>query len=177
MPSRSFASHVETERLTGDRMTRADADALVALIGDPGIPEGMYPSALRTPGRTQASVDRLVRHWDEHGFGLWTARERGTGEVVGRAGVMHTVVAGEEAVECAWFFARSRWGRGYAPELAAAALDQAFRGLGLDEVVSFTMTTNTASQSVMRKLGFTLDREVEHAGLPHVLFRLAAPPE
>ena len=175
MTVRSFPAHVETERLTGDRMTRADAEALIPIVGDPGIPEETFPARFRGPGATRASVDRMARHWEEHGFGLWTARERATGQVVGRAGVMRTVVAGEEAVEAGWFIARSRWGRGYAPELAAAAIRHAFDGLGLPEIVSFTMTTNAASQAVMRKLGFTLDREIEHAGLPHVLFRLTAP--
>ena len=119
MGARSFPRHVETPRLTGDRLTRADADALVAIATDPGIPETMWPAALRGPGQTRASVDRMARHWDEHGFGLWTARERDRGEIVGRVGVMRTVVAGEDAVECGWFIGRSRWGRGYAPELAA----------------------------------------------------------
>ncbi|WP_205698211.1 GNAT family N-acetyltransferase [Conexibacter sp. SYSU D00693] len=174
MPSRvrRFPAHVETARLRGDRTTRQDADALVALVGDPAIPESMYPMRFRAPGQTRAFVDRSVRHWDEHGFGLWTARERDTGEVVGRAGIMHTVVAGEEAVEVGWFFARRVWGRGYAPELAAEAVRWAFEGLGLAELVTFTMTTNSASRAVMGKLGFTLDREVVHADLPHVLFRL-----
>ena len=35
-----------------------------------------------------------------------------------------------------------------------------------------TMTTNVASRGVMEKLGMQYDRNVEHAGLPHVLYRL-----
>ena len=54
-------------------------------------------------------------------------------------------------------------------------VEHAFTGLGLAELVSFTLTTNTASQTVMAKLGFVRDREVDHAGVPHVLFRRRAP--
>jgi hypothetical protein len=37
------------------------------------------------------------------------------------------------------------------------------------------MTTNTASQAVMRRLGFEALGPIERAGLPHVAFR-ALPP-
>jgi RimJ/RimL family protein N-acetyltransferase len=115
-----------------------------------------------------------MRHWDEHGFGTWTMRERATGEVVGRAGLQVTDVGEGPAVEVGWFVARDRWGRGYAPELAGAALEHAFAGLRLQEVVAVTLHANTASQRVMAKLGLEPAGEVEHAGLPHRLFRRRA---
>lgn len=39
--------------------------------------------------------------------------------------------------------------------------------------MSFTLTTNRASERVMAKAGLRRDREIVHAGLPHVLYRLA----
>lgn len=172
---RRFPAQVQTARLVGDRITRADSEALVAIVADPEIPEAMYPAALRGPGRTRAGIDRMVRHWDERGFGPWVARERATGAVVGRVGLLSAVVEGREAVEVGWFVSRARWGLGYATELAAVAVQHAFASLRLPELVSFTLPANAPSQAVMRKLGFTPAGEIEHAGLPHVLFRLAAP--
>ena len=63
---------------------------------------------------------------------------------------------------------RSHWGRGYAPEGAAAALDHAFGPLGLDEVVSMTIPANLPSQRVMQKLGLTRDPadDFDHPNLP-----------
>jgi RimJ/RimL family protein N-acetyltransferase len=40
-------------------------------------------------------------------------------------------------------------------------------------VIAYTHTGNEASQAVMHKLGMTYEAEFEHAGLPHVLHRLA----
>jgi RimJ/RimL family protein N-acetyltransferase len=37
--------------------------------------------------------------------------------------------------------------------------------------VAVTLTTNTASRRVMEKLGMNYERDIEHAGLPHVLYR------
>ena len=46
---------------------------------------------------------------------------------------------------------------------------------GKEEVVCFTLTTNRASQRVMEKAGFEYARDIVHAGLPHVFYRLTAP--
>ena len=58
------------------------------------------------------------------------------------------------------------------PLAGRAAARWGFDQLGLDEIVSFTLAGNVASRGVMEQLGFSYDREVEHAGLPHVLYRL-----
>ena len=49
----------------------------------------------------------------------------------------------------------------------------AFTTLGIDELISYTVHENAASRAVMEKLGMTYDRDVENAGMPHVLYRLA----
>jgi RimJ/RimL family protein N-acetyltransferase len=170
---RAFPSSVETERLRGDRPERRDAAALVPIIGDPAIPEEVFPAALRTSGRTLAFLDAAIRHWDEHGFGLWVARERDGGRTVGRVGLMATDVGAGPTVEVGWFIARDRWGRGYATELARAAIHHAFTGLRLPEVVSFTLPGNQASQAVMRKLGLEPAGRIERLAMPHVLLRLS----
>ena len=50
----------------------------------------------------------------------------------------------------------------------------AFEQLGMTDVACFTLTTNRASQRVMEKVGFEYERDIVHAGLPHVLCRITA---
>src|SRR5437868_3005646 len=57
------------------------------------------------------------------------------------------------AVEIGWRLARPFWGHGYAAEAARRSLAFAFEALALDEVLSFTATTNTRSQAVMARIG------------------------
>ncbi len=97
--------------------------------------------------------------------------ERSSGGVVGRVGLSRTRVQGRSEVEVAWFLDSSVWGRGYATEAAQSAVRSGFTDLELASVVSYTTPANLASQSVMRRLGFEYEAEIEHAGLPHVLFR------
>ncbi len=64
------------------------------------------------------------------------------------------------------------WGQGLATELAQEAVRVGFELLCLSELVSFTLPTNTRSRRVMAKAGFRYERDIEYAGLPHVLYRL-----
>jgi ribosomal-protein-alanine N-acetyltransferase len=56
--------------------------------------------------------------------------------------------------------------------MAREAVRVAFDVLELDDVISFTVHGNAASQAVMDKLGMTYERDIEHVGVAHVLYRL-----
>jgi RimJ/RimL family protein N-acetyltransferase len=88
------------------------------------------------------------------------------------------------AVEVGWRLAQPFWGNGYATEAAAAAVRFGFEQVDLDEIVSFTTTTNEPSIRVMRRLGMRHDAagDFDHPRVPegsplrrHVLYRLDKP--
>jgi ribosomal-protein-alanine N-acetyltransferase len=162
---------VRTARLVGRRPEPGDADAYVRFYGDPRTPEALWPSELRTPDRARAALDAFIGHWQRWGFGVWTVLLPG-GEVIGHAGVQHTTIGDRPEVELLWFIHPDHWNRGYATEMAREAVRVAFDVLGLDDVISFTVHGNAASRAVMAKLGMTYEGDIEHAGLPHVLYRL-----
>jgi [ribosomal protein S5]-alanine N-acetyltransferase len=110
--------------------------------------------------------------WDRHGYGMWVFRDRAEGRFVGRAGLLNTRVGGNNEVELAYALVAEYWNRGLATEMAGAILELAFERLGLTDLVCFTLPTNRASRRVMEKAGFRYERDVVHAGLPHVLYRI-----
>jgi [ribosomal protein S5]-alanine N-acetyltransferase len=162
---------VTTARLVGRRPEPGDADAYVRMYGDPRTPEEWWPSNLRSPDHARATLAKFIDHWQRWGFGLWTVLLP-DGEVVGHAGAQYTTVDGRRQVELGWFIDPGHWRQGYATEMAREAVRVAFDVLGLDDVVAFTVDRNAASRAVMEKLGMTYVRDIEHAGLPHVLYRL-----
>ncbi|HWM09643.1 MAG TPA: GNAT family N-acetyltransferase [Solirubrobacteraceae bacterium] len=176
-------STLETKRLVGEPASKEHRDFVVTLFGDPEVAKWIWPRGRegsdavgpRTPVQSEEMLLRFVADWRRHGFGWWYLRERASGELVGDVCLQRTEVEGEPAVEIGWTLLPARWGRGYATEAARAALAYGFETAGLDEVVSFTMPHNRASRRVMEKLGMEYDRDFERAGLPHVLYRLAAP--
>ena len=164
---------VQTPRLLCIRPRPEHGPDVIALWRDPRVIPMLWP---QSQGPTNAEVrkinDRTIAHWDPHGFGPWILRDRRTDAMVGRGGLARTQVAGHGEVEVQWAIVPERWGQGLATELAQTAADVAFSDLGLDTIVAFTLPHNIASRRVMEKAGFAYEQDMEHAGLPHVLYRM-----
>jgi [ribosomal protein S5]-alanine N-acetyltransferase len=164
---------LETERMILERLHLEHGPEQLRLLLDPRVSASLWPRRGEPP--TEADVleglRAKVEHWDRHGFGMWMARDRDTGEMVGRGGLQYTYTAGLNDVEAGWAIVPERWGQGLATELAHACVETAFDHLGLLELVAFTLPDNVASRRVMEKAGFTYERDIVHAGLPHVLYR------
>ena len=107
-------------------------------------------------------------HWAAHQFGMCLGWE--DEECVGWSVLQHTIAAGFSEVEIGWTVASARWGQGVGTELGQHALDRA-RGLGLRSIIAYARVDNGASRRIMEKLGLSYERDFEHAGRPHALYR------
>ncbi len=164
---------VQTARLVASRLTEADLPDLLELLRDPRVAAtlsltGQPPSE----DEVHAGLIEAIGHWELQGFGLWLLREHSSGRPVGRGGLQHTIVTGQDEVEVAWAIAPELWGRGFATELARAAIDAAFGPLELPAVIAYALPDNKASRRVMEKCGFAYDRPIETQDVPQVLYRL-----
>jgi RimJ/RimL family protein N-acetyltransferase len=171
MPGPVAVERVTTAGLVGRRPEPGDADAYVRFYGDPRTPEELWPSNLRTPDHARARLEEFMQHWQRWGFGVWTVLLR-DGETIGHAGLQHTTIDDSPEVEVLWFIHPDHWNRGYATEMAHEAVRVAFGLLELDDLIALTVQGNAPSRAVMEKLAMRYERDVEHAGLPHVLYRL-----
>jgi [ribosomal protein S5]-alanine N-acetyltransferase len=160
---------VRTERLRGEPVRPGQAKELLALVGDPRV--GATLGGVLTLAESRARCEQMAEHWAQYGFGYWLWRDRDRA-LIGRGGLHHTRVGGREEVEVGWAVMADRWGEGFATEIGRASARHAFERLELLDVVAFTLHENHASRQVMAKLGFEYERDVLHAGLPHVLCRL-----
>ena len=152
---------------------------------DPRVMEH-FPSLL-SPAESDAMVDRMLEHWERHGFGAWALEVPGTAPFIGFIALLRPAFETPftPCVEIGWRIAAEHWGRGYATEAAREAMRFGFEELGLDgarldEIVSFTILANTRSRRVMEKLGMERDLagDFEHPRLPlghplrpHILYR------
>lgn len=167
---------IETERMVLERLRLEHAPEQMRLLLDPRVSATLWARAeLPTEADVLDGLRAKVDHWDRHGFGMWLLRDRGTGDMVGRGGLQYTYTAGLNDVEAGWAILPERWGQGLATELAHACVEVAFEQLDLRELVAFTLPDNLASRRVMEKAGFTYERDIVHAGLPHVLYRRRRP--
>jgi len=142
--------------------------------------------ALLSRAETELMVDRIAGHFSQRGFGLWAAELRDSGEFIGYVGlaVPRFEAVFTPCVEIGWRLAREHWGKGLATEGARTAVRCAFDGLGLQEIVSFTVPENVRSLRVMEKICMTHDPRDDfdhpllaegHPMRRHVLYRLRNP--
>ncbi len=93
----------------------------------------------------------VVGSWHVLGYAFFSVLEKASGRWVGRLGPWQP--EGWPGTEIGWGIARPYWGRGYAPEAAAAATGWAFDVLGWSEVIHTIGADNLKSKAVAAKLG------------------------
>ena len=161
---------LETERLVGERLREDHFAYHRAMDTDPDVMAtlGGVPSENESWERLRSGLE----HWERNGFGPWVFHARETAETVGGAALRRVEIEGRQEVELGYRVAAAWWGRGIATEMASALVGVARDRLGLREIVAFTLPHNLASRRVTEKVGFTYERDIEWAALPHVLYRL-----
>jgi RimJ/RimL family protein N-acetyltransferase len=142
----------------------------LAVLGDAETMR-WYPQPYDREG-VVAWIERAASSYRSNGFGLLAVEERASGVFLGDCGPTVQLVDGESHVELGWHIRRDRWGRGIATEAGAACRDWCFATLQLDHVISLIRPENRQSSRVAEKLGMTLWKESDHAGLRHCVYRL-----
>jgi RimJ/RimL family protein N-acetyltransferase len=151
-----YPEAAETERLHLRRLQPTDLDQMAAVWADPDVWQALRPGQSGDPAAAAAeTIERHVRHWEEHDFGLWAVIESACGELAGWIGASHPTFVPELAdeVEIGWTLRRSSWGRGLATEAARAAANAAITHLAPERLISLILPTNTRSIAVAERLG------------------------
>jgi RimJ/RimL family protein N-acetyltransferase len=172
---------LRTERLLLRRWRASDRVPFAQLNCDPQVVE-FLPGPL-APHESDGMADRIEKHFEQHGFGLWAVEVPGVTPFAGFIGlsIPRFEAAFTPCIEVGWRLDPAHWNQGYATEGASAALAFGFRWLESKEIVSFTVPANVRSRRVMEKLDMTHSAadDFDHPLMPeghllrrHVLYRL-----
>jgi RimJ/RimL family protein N-acetyltransferase len=140
-----------TARLAIRPLTAADGADLYAVFAAPDVMRfwnSAPPASLEEAGEWAAHMAGLHRRL---GYAQWHVSERGSGRLVGIAGLQP--LDGGPEVEVTYALEPSAWGKGFATEAALAALEYGFAQAGLKRVVGIVREANAASVEILRKLG------------------------
>ncbi|KAF1702392.1 GNAT family N-acetyltransferase [Pseudoxanthomonas kaohsiungensis] len=140
---------LETPRLLLRLPRQEDFEAWAAFLADVEATRhlgGVQPRPVAWRG-----LAAMVGAWHLKGFAMFSVVEKDTGQWVGRVGPWQP--EGWPGTEVGWSIVRERWGRGYAPEAAAACTAWAFDTLGWSEVIHTIAPGNASSKAVAAKLG------------------------
>jgi ribosomal-protein-alanine N-acetyltransferase len=164
---------LETPRLVLRRLTRDDVDALAAIYRDPEVMR-FFPKTL-TREETAEQVDRIVRSYEERGYGLWATILKEDNRLIGRSGLLMQEIEGEPMLEVAYLLDRAVWRRGLGTEVARAISDFAAARYRPPRLVSLVHPDNVASQRVAERNGMRHERDVVFRGLLHRLYVINSP--
>jgi [ribosomal protein S5]-alanine N-acetyltransferase len=161
---------VHTDRLIATSLSAEDFDDLCKMHQEPRVMATL--GGLRSAEQTQRFLRENLDHWEKHGYGLWVFRDQTAKRFVGRGGLRNITVGGKNEIEVAYVVMAEFWSKGVATEIATVSLKVAFERIGIGNVVAFTLPTNWASRRVMEKVGLRYERDIDHAGLQRVLYRI-----
>jgi len=173
---------IETERLILRTWRKEDAEAYFQINQDPRVIE--FVLGLSTLKQINDFMNMVNNHQDKHGYTVWAAELKETGELIGSIGLYSIDWESHftPAVEVMWRLGSEQWGKGYATEGAKASLDYGFKQCDLKEIVSFTVPANIRSIRVMEKIRLKRDLNgdfahpklaADHPLSQHILYRLS----
>ncbi|MFZ6657385.1 GNAT family N-acetyltransferase [Undibacterium sp. TJN19] len=161
MINTSSLNPLKTDRLLLRKLERSDIDSAAIIHGDPAT-NIHNPTGARSRAATEALLDNWVGFWEQHHFGYWTVCDlKKTDEVLGFGGVMRKQIGDITGLNMYFRFAATAWGRGYATEMANAALHAAFTVLDEAAVYGLVRPANTASRRTLERIGMQLFTETD----------------
>jgi ribosomal-protein-alanine N-acetyltransferase len=119
------------------------------------------------------SMAIILGHWDLLGYGIWALECKATGQLIGRAGLLH--LPGWPGVEVCWALSPRFRGKGYATEAGQASVLWAFQEAGLDRLISLIHPENKASEAVALRLGERFREEIAFMGKSTKLYEIVNP--
>ncbi|MFZ1888691.1 MAG: GNAT family N-acetyltransferase [Candidatus Binataceae bacterium] len=168
-------TNLETNRLSGRAPVEADLENLRVIHSDPRAMATLSVDGQpASEGHSLAVLGRMREHWERYGFGVWMLFEKDVNRFAGYAGIRHIELDGAAEIELLYAIRSDRWRSGYASEAAAEVLRHGFGNLAPASVIAFTLPHNLGSRGVMEKCGMRFERDMTHAGLPHVLYRITS---
>lgn len=142
-----------SERLSYSRVSLANFEDFHTLIQDEHVRQYLCDGNLFPREWSEERVRDGLALFEHRGVGLWLAHDKASDALVGFCGfLVFPSLSDEPQLVYAMF---ERWtGRGYATEMARAAIVEARHHLGFETILAGVDAVNAASVRVLEKLGF-----------------------
>jgi ribosomal-protein-alanine N-acetyltransferase len=150
--------------------TPDDLDALARITSDHEVMKYLGMSGARTKEKTKNTIDAILRHWEQHGYGIWAIDHKADRRLIGWCGLQ--LLEKTPEVEVAYLLAKDYWNQGLATEAARAAIEYGFNGLKLERIVAIARPENVGSYRVMEKIGMKYERDAHYYNIDVVYYAL-----
>jgi RimJ/RimL family protein N-acetyltransferase len=163
---------LETERLLLRHYEPGDLEDLYTLYRDPEM-RRYFPDGTLTLEDTREELEWYLHGHPRHPeLGLWATLHKGTGQFIGRCGLLPWKIDGQDEIEIAYMIDKRFWGQGLGTEAAAGIRDYAFNQLGLTRLICLIDERNWASIRVAEKIEMCFEKEGEDELGPFHLYTI-----
>jgi [ribosomal protein S5]-alanine N-acetyltransferase len=155
MPMTIFA---ETPRTILREITLEDVDPFFEMDSDPEVHKYLGTRPVENRDQIVETIHYVRQQYIDNGIGRWAVVEKSTSQFIGWTGlklVDYMMNNQTNYYDLGYRLIRKYWGHGFATETARASLDYGFDKLNLNEIIATVNCENTASNTVIEKLGFT----------------------
>ncbi len=166
---------LRTDRLLVREWADADAEAALAVYGEPDVARWLTPEMDRVPD--VPAMRALLADWrrEQPGFvppeGRWAVERVEDGVLVGSLGI-RALPPQRDDLELTWQLAPQAWGAGYAVEAGRALVRWAF-GQDADELFAVARPTNRRAIATAERLGMEWVGETDkYYGLRLQVYRI-----
>ncbi|MYD69623.1 MAG: GNAT family N-acetyltransferase [Acidobacteria bacterium] len=161
-----------TARLDLAPFRASDSAALLRVFTDSDVRRYLLDGDTVSTDWVAEEIRASTRRFEAGAGGLWVVRRRDQAPIIGFAGFREFFDPPEP--QLLYGLLPQYWGEGLATEAATAACEFAFHTLGWSEIRAAIDVPNTASRSVLVRLGFVPDRTTDDGTAFYVLGRDAA---
>jgi [ribosomal protein S5]-alanine N-acetyltransferase len=159
---------IESERLYVRYLEMDDLEDYYRLNGDPDIMRYIRPAKSRE--QTEIFLKEVMEKYKlDHTDWRLALLEKDTDIFVGSFAIIP--LDDTKDLQLGYSLLKEYWGRGYATEITRAGMDYAFNTLGLSFIYGVTEAENIASQHVLLKCGFVLEKTAVKEGRRLNLYR------
>ncbi|KDM89871.1 GNAT family acetyltraansferase [Photobacterium galatheae] len=151
-----------SDRLLMRPVCQTDLEDLFAIYGDPETnrfnPAGPFPNIQYA----ESVMAGWLKHWNEHGFGVWAiATQKEPENVIGFGGLSLFQFEGKTMNNLGYRLSTASWGKGYATEFSKRALSFGFVELGFEQISARVRENHLASIQVLKKSGFRNEKKIQ----------------
>lgn len=147
----------ETDRLTVQRFTEADADAFFSVNGDAEVVKYIRPAKNRTDSDAFLN-ENLNLYQNGSLVGRFAVFSKADGVFIGTFSFLY--LSDGENYHIGYALAKNAWGKGYATELVKKGVPYFFQTNDKDILYAITEPANGPSRKVLLKAGLTLKGQV-----------------
>ena len=150
--------------------SESDTEELLALFRAPDVRRYLLDDSLVSAEWVREEIEASKVRFCASGAGLWAVRLMGRSEIIGFVGFREFFEPPQ--LQLLYGLLSEFWGEGLATEVAERVCQYAFEDLDFAEILAATDVPNTASASVLGRLGMRLERTTSDGPSGTMFFRL-----